>query len=232
MSTTAQDVITSALKKLGVLFKNETPSDDESSDALTSLNNMIASWSNESLIIYADVKETFSLTSGVNSYTIGTGQTFNTDRPIAIKTATINLNNVDYQVDILPWDDYLAQISFKITGSTIPEIIAYDNAFPTGTIYVYPQPATSSATLTLLSEKQLTAFASLTTDVSLPPGFLRALTYNLAIEIASEFGAQPDPTVVAIASSSKGNIKRAALRAQPMTFEMDKRRRYNIYADR
>ena len=42
----------------------------------------------------------------------------------------------------------------------------------------------------------------------MPSGYLRAFRYNLACEIAAEFGIEPSPTVSRIAMVSKRNIKR------------------------
>ena len=50
--TTASDIIKKAMQKVGVLTKSESPSSDESADGLDSLNDLLSSWSNESMFIY------------------------------------------------------------------------------------------------------------------------------------------------------------------------------------
>ena len=55
MTTTVQDIVTGALRKCGVLRKGETPEASESSDALILLNDMIGSWSLESLLMIQTV---------------------------------------------------------------------------------------------------------------------------------------------------------------------------------
>ena len=42
----------------------------------------------------------------------------------------------------------------------------------------------------------------------LPPGYVDALSYNLAIRIAPEYEVTPSPTVAALAIETKANIKR------------------------
>jgi len=48
----------------------------------------------------------------------------------------------------------------------------------------------------------------LSTTLAFPPGYLRAFKYNLACEIAAEFGVEPPPQVQRIAMTSKRNLKR------------------------
>ena len=73
----------------------------------------------------------------------------------------------------------------------------------------------------------------LATDLAFPPGYLRAFTYNLACEIAPEFGVEPSPQVKRIAMTSKRNIKRINnpqdLMSMPYSL-IATRQRFNIYA--
>jgi hypothetical protein len=67
----------------------------------------------------------------------------------------------------------------------------------------------------------------------MPPGYLRAFKYNLALEIAAEFGINPNPQVSRIAMTSKRNLKRINnpddIMALPYSL-VATRQRFNIYS--
>jgi hypothetical protein len=74
---------------------------------------------------------------------------------------------------------------------------------------------------------------SLATDITMPPGYLRAFKYSLACELAAEFGVEPSPQVLRIAMTSKRNLKRINnpddIMALPYSL-VATRQRFNIYA--
>jgi hypothetical protein len=212
--STALSLITKAMQKVGVLVKSESPSADESADGLDALNDMLSSWSNDSLLVYARVTESFTLAAGTSSYTIGSGATFNTTRPINIVQAHVRQtgSNIDYPIS--PVSDEIYQGVALKTLQSIPFMLNYTNGFPTGTINLYPTP-NEAFTLYLTSEKELTQF-DLSTTVSLPPGWKRALIYNLAIELAPEYGQQLDPVTLKIANDSKMAIAQSIAKARSM----------------
>lgn len=211
--TTARDIIKKSLQKIGALVKGEAPAADEADDGLDSLNQLIESWANDSLLCYARTWESFSLSGGTASYTIGSGGTFNTTRPFDIVQAYVRNGTIDYALGYID-DQAYNSISFKsIQG--IPEFINSDNAYPLATLRLYPVPS-AAYTLFLLTEKPLTGFATLDTSVSLPPGWERALIHNLALELAPEYQQQPDPSIVAIAKESLGMIRVASVKARDM----------------
>lgn len=211
--TTARSIIKRALQVNGVLTKNESPSGDEASDGLVSLNNLIGSWSNDSLLIYARIAEDFPLVSGQASYTIGSGGDFNTARPLQIMTAFTRIANVDHQMSVVP-DIAYDGITQKNISNSIPEVLAYEAGFPLGTITIFPVPQTG--TLHIRSEKQLTEFATLDTALDLPPGWERALIYNLSLEIANEYGQPVSEAAYAIAMDALLKIKTAVARNKTM----------------
>lgn len=207
MTTSALDIITGAAKLLGVTFKSEPLDSDEANDGLIALNDMLDSWSNDSLTASAYTLESFSLT-GAASYTMGVGGTFNTSRPINIVTAVVRISSVDYPLEIITQEQYQLEIPQKSISSQIPEVLTYDNGYPLATITMYAVP-TSGSTLRLLSNKPLSNLSALTTTVDFPPGWKRALKNNLAIDLAPEYGVEPSASVVRNANQSLGAIKRA-----------------------
>ena len=130
---TALAIITSAMRKVGVLTKNETPDDDEAQDGLEMLNDLLESWSNESMLIVARTTEVFAMTGGTGAYTIGSGATFNTVRPIEISAAYTTSGTTDYWLTKID-DETFARITQKAIKSSIPIYINYTNAYPSSTI--------------------------------------------------------------------------------------------------
>lgn len=223
--TTALGIIKSAMRKAGVLTKTENPSADEAIDGLEMLNDLLASMSNDSMVIYARVLEQFTVSSGTAGYTIGTGGDFNTARPIKIISAYVRSGGIDYGLSEIS-DEQYASISYKTIGS-IPQFINYTNGYPLGTVKLYPVPA-SDYQLFILSEKQLSEF-SINEDVLLPPGWKRMLIYNLAMELCPEYGQPVTQEIKLIADDSKNEIRRAIMAARPMQWENGVGDQGNIY---
>lgn len=223
--TTARSIITKAMLKAGILTKSEAPSADEASDALDALNAMLASWSNNELNIYVRAWENFPLAGGVGEYTIGAGQTFNTTRPLYLVEAHYRNGDIDYPLQIIK-DETYNSIAFKNIQS-LPDSINYDNGYPIGKLRLYPIPS-ASYTLFLLSEKQIATFA-LDDDIDLPPGWERALIYNLAIELVPEYGVEIPQTVIGIADTSLKAIQGQVERNRTYDWTTDLSTSKNIY---
>jgi hypothetical protein len=97
---------------------------------------------------------------------------------------------------------------------------------------VYPVP-TKVLEFHIVSVNELISVPSLSTDIYMPPGYLRAFKYNLACEIANEFGVEPPPNVARIAMTSKRNLKRINnpddIMALPYSI-VATRQRFNVYS--
>ena len=68
----ANDTIASALRLIRVLAAGETPSADQAEDARAVLNQMLDSWQIERTTIYTQTIQDFTLTPGLQTYTLGT----------------------------------------------------------------------------------------------------------------------------------------------------------------
>lgn len=224
---TARRIITRALQKNGVLTKNESVSGDEASDGLDALNDMVSSWSNDSLLIYARISEDFPLISGQSTYTIGTGGDFDTSRPLQVLSAFTRIGSIDYDIDIIS-DVEFDTITQKDISSSIPDVMYYDGNAPLGEIRIYPVPTTG--TLHIRSEKELSQFTTLDTDIDFPSGWTRALVYNLAVDLAPEYGQQVDPVVFEIAGQSLGKIKKAVARNKDINMYAYDGSNRNVYS--
>ncbi len=204
--STIRDIATRSLRLIEEVGAGESASSEDAFDAMKSLITMIDSWSIQNQLVYTESRENFALTVGDGEYTIGSGGDFNTVRPIEIIAAFVRIDNIDYSLDIIGAGQY-AEIPDK-SAQGIPNSMYFDGNFPLSNILLYPIP-NQSMTLHIYSKKPLTNFTSLDDVLNAPAGYERAFVYNLAIEIAPEYGKQPLPTVVMIAGESKKAIESA-----------------------
>lgn len=203
--TTVNDIISGSLRLIEEIGAGQSASADDAADCLSALIAMIDSWSIQGGSIYTETIETFNLT-GATSYTIGSGGVFNTTRPVKIRAATYTLSGADtYEenLEVLSMEEYAYQTDKTVSG--YPKRVYYDAGYPLGKFYFLPIP--SSGVFKLFSEKPLTNYTSVNDSIILPPGYERALRYNLAVEIAPEFGKQANQTVGMIAFESKNAIE-------------------------
>jgi hypothetical protein len=202
MALTAADLINSALLQLGVLSSGQSAATQETADCLLALNELLASWSAQALPIYQITRESLTL-SGAASYTIGTGQTWNTARPVKIKAASVVASNIRVPVKVVDAEEWAAVIDTGGTG-TFAQVLFYDDGYPTGTVYLLPKPA--GGALELYSYKPLAAFATSAASVDLPPGYERAIIFSLALEVSGQFGRTPSEALMALANDAKTSI--------------------------
>ena len=208
---TAQTIIDRALRLIGAIASGESPTSAESSDGLVALNAMISSWQTEKLNVFAFVDTAFTLVASNGSYTVGPAGNFAlTPRPSKIESCFVRISNIDYPVDLIDRDRWFG-IADKTSTSDIPIYAYYEPSLATGTLLVWPVPNAASS-LHIITWQSLSELSALSTTITLPQGYERALAYNLAIEVAPEFGQNPSQSVVMIAAESKASIKRANIR--------------------
>lgn len=231
---TANDQINGALRLIGMLAEGETPSSATSQDALFALNQMIDSWSTERLSVFSTQDQVFSWPPNARSRTLGPTGDFVGNRPILLDDATYFLdpaNGISFGIKIINQQQYDG-IAVKTVTSTYPQVIWVNMEYPNIEMYVYPVP-TKVLEWHFISVAELTQPATLATTITFPPGYLRAFRYNLACEIAAEFGVEPPPSVMRIAMSSKRNLKRINNPDDIMSLPysiVGTRQRYNIFA--
>ena len=228
---TAQTLINRAMRLIGALEAGETPTADETTDVLYALNSMLESWRLERLMVYVITDVTHTLTPNDGVYTIGPTQNINVTRPIKISLATVTDSDVDVPLiiaDKQAWEN----IFDANTVSTYPEVLYYEATYPNATINLWPIPSKANV-LTLSLWGVLDGFATAATTVSLPPGYERALAYNLAVEIAPEFQLPVPEAVVGLALNSKASIKRvnSPLIVSQIESASMSGGRYNVFTD-
>ena len=194
--STAIDLITRALRTIGVLGIGETPDSDQANNGLITLNSVCQDLSNQGLMQFAQESQSIAMT-GASSLNMS-------PRFISLDYAVFTVNGVDYPVNIRTQSEYLSISNKSATGNIVTDVY-FDSAYPTEAITIYP--VCSTGTLKLYGWSGISTFPLLTTAVSLPPGYEEMLVQNTADLMQSEYGKQR-PKVTADAARLKANIKR------------------------
>lgn len=216
--TTALQLITGSMRLIEAVESGEAPTTDEQTDALAVLNQLLDSWSIQGLAVYRREFSPYVTAASQASYVIGAGEEWDGARPTAIAEAYVTIDGYDYGLRVLTDSEYASEPN-KTLESSVPESIYYDPAYPDGRVYVVPVPDTA-LTITLVHDEAFTALASVSTSLSFPPGYERALRYALAVELAPEFGKKPSPIVISTAAESIGLIKARNIQPAFASFDM------------
>ncbi|ABV74295.1 hypothetical protein BA3_0010 [Thalassomonas phage BA3] len=219
MARTVGDIIRSSMRKIGVLAAGEPLPANEGDDALEVFAQMVDAWTNETLLIPVVNVVTKVLVENQPEYTIGIypepvpdplpSNHIETGRPERILSAFIrDRYDTDYIQEIIDVETY-SRISRK-TNTSRPSRFYVSKGWPLNTILFESVPY-QDETLHLEVVQPLSEIlptACLTDVINLPPGYERALIYNLCLELASEWGKEVTALVATQAVEGKKWLKR------------------------
>lgn len=206
------NLITGALRLLNVTAASELPTSDESNDALSAFQQMVDSWNADRACVFSIASADYSLTLSQQSFTMGPGGNFDTNRPAKIVgMSAIQLlspaNPVEIPIEMYSWNDWQMKIPVKNVPGSFPQVCYDDGGMPLRTLNFWPIPTFQQNNVRIYSWQPLVWPATLQTLLNFPPGYALAFRYNLAIQLAAEFGAQIPPAVAKIATDSLATVK-------------------------
>lgn len=238
--TTARECIVDAFTAIQVYSPGEPLQGSDLGRGFETLNDMLESWSNESLTTYALILQGLTMIPGQYKYTIGVGAELDMTRPIRIPegfgTAFVLDNTGNrYPLEIIQEDRWNQIGNIAQVNANIPLYLWYNPQYPWGIIHLYPIP-TVSFQVFFNSYLQFERFDDINVNVFLPPGYVLAIKRNLALELAPYY-----PTAVVSqrldesARIAKGNVKRSNFK--PVVAQYDgelvakAKATFNIYRD-
>ena len=197
---TAREIITAALQCIGVPALV-----DPNNNTLAALNRILDSWDASGLYVYSVQVYQHTLTVGQRSYTIGQGGQINIQRPVKIQDAACISGGARFPVAVADSERWNRLIRVDDMTSSVILALYNDYAYPISTIRVWPTPSMAS-TLELHVWTQLGKFSTLDSNVSFPPGYDRALIYQLAANLAPSFGRVIGQDLAALVEDSKAML--------------------------
>lgn len=187
---TRNQFIEAALRTLGVLAVDQTPSSTEYTNANVKLNALVGELRAKGLRVWQRTNYTMSLTNGVSSYTIGSGQTLNTAYPLHLLQAVRIDSNQSTRIPV----EIIADYDFNLlpsNSSGVPIQVRYQPRINTGVIKVWPTPDTYAAsyvTIDLTYLRPIEYFSTSTDTADFPEEWVSAIIYGLAVRLAPEYG--------------------------------------------
>lgn len=210
LSPSALDIIKSALRLIGALDPDEEPEGAEAQDALEILNQLIDDWNSERLMVYGIEILEFDLTVSQQTYTLGVNGDFDIARPARIDAAGIvMLNNpaqpLEIPIEVLDSVGW-SEIPVKNITSTVPLKMYNDESIPYMNLSFWPIP-TAPIKVRLYCWIGNAKFTDLDMLIVVPPSYIKALRYCLAVDLAPEWGMPVPEAVAAQAILSRAKIK-------------------------
>jgi hypothetical protein len=197
--STCGDLIAFALRASGVNGVGQSPQQADIDDGMTILISLVAQWQRKRWLV-PSLTDYALLSTGAQSYAVGPAGDFVMPRPDRIESAFVRLNPGSAQPFDTPLqiieahEDYNAIQSKSL--STYPGAVFYDSAFPVGSVYFWPVPPANLFELHLTVKAALQVFASSTDLINLPPEYMQALIWGLAVLLPPLYGAEPTKTAV------------------------------------
>lgn len=207
---TATQAANAAAQFLGVQDSGESLSPAQLADALAAVNALLDNWSIEQLMVPSLTLSIFPLVALTQSYTIGAGGVFNVTRPSDIVAAEVSIpgpggTNIQFPVEVVDAKKW-SSLPDRTSASNVIKALFYDRGNPLGKVYVAPLPL-AAVNLELTMVVPFTAFADLTTPVTMFPGYSRAIELGLAVELAPQYDMQPSPALAQIYADALARVR-------------------------
>jgi hypothetical protein len=214
------DLVYTALRLCGVLSApGRGPSPSDLADGLSALNSLLDQWTSERLMIYAITPSTVDVVATQGTYQLGPGASdWDLALPPLIERASVMPAHV---APALPQEIPLRivtpaewqTIEVKEVPATFPTHLYYDRIFPIASVRLWPIPQVDCSIVLYLWEL-LDRFVALTDIVAFPPGYQRALEYQLALELAPRYPGRAVISEVVAAEAMKSKAQIAEINVQ------------------
>lgn len=175
-------LINAALRKCGVLAEGETASTESITNCTQALNNIVVRFATLGMPLWKRTELAISLVAGTINYTVAN----------SLKTPQVILRDVtggtQYELVEKSRYDYNRLPS---NTSGIPVHYTFNPNLENGTVTIWPIPdssAASSKAITVVYQKEFDGFVAATDTPDFPSYWTDALIYELAVNIAPEYG--------------------------------------------
>lgn len=185
---TRDDILSAAMRKMGVLAQGQTPTAANLSDGAMALNMAVAAMRGHGMPLWARTTLDITPTIGQTSYTIGSGAyNYNTPYPLKIMQLYRTENGTRIDMD-LEADYNFNQLPISSTGVPIKGTYQPLNNYGVLKLWPTPDASASSSVFTLVYQRPFQYFNSSTDTMDFPEEWDLPLVYQTAMIWAPEWG--------------------------------------------
>jgi hypothetical protein len=187
-SLTRDSIIYAALRKIGTadLAGNQVTSN--TTYAAEALNAMLKGFQVDGMPIWAIKEYTFTMVAGTNTYNIGIGQTLATPMPLKVIQAYRIENTGAMNIPLNVYNHYDYNLLPQNATSGEPVNIFYQPLSTYGVIELWPTPADSNTTITLVYQRPFEDMNSSSDNLDFPSYWTEAVIFGLAWRLSYEYG--------------------------------------------
>jgi len=189
---TVQDVCTAALRKIGVVSRDEAAQAEDIEAARAELSRMLKGWQNHGPNIFLQTLQSVTLTTA-------TSYTMSPVRPLSIESVRYkSTGGIETPMERLTREEYDSLPDKTTTG--IPTTFHYSRQRESALLYIWP--ALSSATtesLEITYIREIDDLANLSDTLDVPGEWFDCVVYNLADRLSDDFDIEK-PKVTARAA--------------------------------
>ena len=241
--TVLEAIITPAARIAGLIHSaGGGLNTSEKAEALLALNAWLDWLKLDRGSVYAIHRALTTLTPNKGAYTIGQDglADINQERPVRIDRASFVFTNVTPNIEVplqvLNEQEWQALSPKSLTAST-PTKLYYESAYPKGIINLWAIP-TVAYQMALYLWESVNQYLTVADPVTVAPGYLLAMQYNLAVQLAERYPERQKiaSTSVARAVSSLAAVRRAnaptlLAMCESGALGLNYRGSYNIYSN-
>jgi hypothetical protein len=200
--STYNDLILKAARAVGILGIGQTLQTTDVNTALDDINLLLSQWNRKDFMPWDYQSSTASLAPGQISASIGPSCSFNIPRISQIKSAYSTISGTDYVLELTQsYEDYANIVNKSQTTTLSPQMAFFQAGWPTGTLYLWPQP-TLSYSVTIVYQPVIASGVTLFQTINLPPEYYDALYWALAVRLCETYNIPVKQSLVKHAEES------------------------------
>lgn len=211
---TARDMVTQAMREIGVLASGEQPTSDELSDGIFRLNSLLKSYAAKGLNLWRDTDGAVDFAAGESSKAI--------PEAVAVMDARVATGGYERLLYPLESDDYAVLPNKGTIGA--PTSYVVNRAVSGISIQLWPVPP-AETTIRYRYARITNDVVEPSDPVDVPQMFQEAVWKALAVRLAPTFGqVRADPQTVQMVAMQAAELERDML-------DFDRPATYNLGSD-